>query len=47
VRNHSNRYNEMHGFAFILAGVRTYALGISSDFQKKRAHFARGAGEFH
>jgi hypothetical protein len=35
VRNHSNRYNEMHGFASILAGVRTYALGISFDFQKK------------
>jgi hypothetical protein len=22
VRNHSNRYNEMHRFAFILEGVR-------------------------
>ena len=34
VRNHSNRYNGMHGFAFILEGVRTYALGISFDFHK-------------
>ena len=34
VRNHSSRFNELHGFAFILEGVRTYTLRISFDFYK-------------
>jgi hypothetical protein len=43
VRNHSDRYKNMHGFAFISQGGRTYARPWDFvRFPEFRVHFARG-----